>query len=171
MNIEYIDVLSLNNKLKTSNIKQNASISDCKPGKKNMSLVIMVVEFKNCIKLKNDQTIYSYIVSDITGSIICNFYDDIGKKIRLGDVLYMTSCYSTVYNKILTLYSPKLNNGNVLKIDEYNLAFNLQPNLSLKIYDDLEIKFNQNSNHHNTHNNLNIHNKHNDHNSQSNSYV
>lgn len=144
---EYIDVLS---KLNTfTNIKPNSYISDCKPGKKNMCLTVMVIEFKNFIKLKNEQVIYAFVVADITGSIICNFYDDIGKKIRLGDVLYMTSCYSSVHNKILTLYSPKLNNGTMIKIDEFNLAFNLQPFLSSKIYDDQDInmKFNnQNSN-------------------------
>ena len=110
--------------------KVNSTISCLLPGKKNLNLIFIVLERKKIIKIKSDQQIYVYLVADKSGSILANFFDEIGELIKEGDILYVSSAYCSLHKGQLLLYSPKLNHGTILKIDEYSLAFTETPFLS-----------------------------------------
>ena len=143
---EYCLQLSKVNMFK--DIKTNCEIKDIAPGKKLINIVFIVLEKKKVFKLKNEQQIYSFLVSDKTGSIICNFYDDVGSKIKEGDVIFIHSAYGSIFKNNLALYSPKLEHGNIVKIDDFFFNFSEKPNLSevqwTKVNDSYEIDIEQN---------------------------
>ncbi len=125
---EYVTKLTKINTFK--DIKPNTEIKDITPGKKLINIIVIVIEKIKTFKLKNEQQIYSFLVADQTGSIQCNFYDDIGQSIKEGDVIYIHSGYGSILKNFLALYTPKLDHGNIVKINEFFFLFNEKPNFS-----------------------------------------
>ncbi len=111
-------------------IKPNTKIKEITPGKKQINIIVIILEKLKVFNLKNEQKIFSFLVADQTGSIICNFYDEVGCMISIGDIIYIQSSYASLFKNSLILYTPKFENGIIVKIDEFYMAFIENPNMS-----------------------------------------
>lgn len=111
-------------------IKPNSFIKDLSPGKKLINIIFIILERKKIYKLKNEQNIYPFLVADTTGSVVCNFYDELGQSMKEGDIVYVHSAYASIYKNSLCLYTPKLDHGTIIKLDEFFFNFKEEPNHS-----------------------------------------
>ena len=117
--------------MNTMEYKTNKKVKEIKNGDKNIDIIVILI--KKIIdkhNLKNGSCITTFLVGDETGSIHCNFYDNVSEYIKEGDVLYITGAFSSLFNNHIVLYQPKLNYGHVKKIDEFFFQFSLKPNIS-----------------------------------------
>ena len=127
-------------------IKPNKKIKDIKKGDKNINIIVILIEYLSKTSVKNGKYITHYLIADETGSIQCNFFDEIGDKIQEGDILYITGAYASLFKHHLVLYNAKPGFGQVGKIDEFFMSFSKTPNLSEKLYDEFEQKDDNNDN-------------------------
>ena len=118
-------------------VQLEKKIIDIHPGDKNIDLVVILISYITKTKLKNDKQITQYQVGDDTGSILCNFYDDVGDKISEGDILILKGSYATIFKNHLVLYTAKPGFGSITKINEFFMTFSEYPNLSAQVYDEL----------------------------------
>ena len=112
--------------------KTNKKVSEIKNGDKNIDIKVILIKIISKHNLKNGGTITTFLVGDETGSIHCNFFDNVSDYIKDGDVLYITGAYSTLFNNHIILYQPKIGHGFVRKINEFFFLFSLKPNISEK---------------------------------------
>ena len=68
-------------------MKINKNIKDIKKGDKNINIIVILIEYLSKTSVKNGKHITHYLIADKTGSIQCNFFDEIGDKIQEGDIL------------------------------------------------------------------------------------
>ena len=115
-------------------IKTNKTVGEIKSGDKNIDIQVILIKLLDTHKIKNG-SITTFLVGDETGSIQCNFFDNVSQFIKEGDVLYITGAYSTLYNKHIVLYQPKIGYGFVTKIGEFFFPFSLKPNISEKEFE------------------------------------
>ena len=118
-------------------VQREKKVIDIHPGDKNIDLVVILITYITKTKLTNDKQITQYQVGDDTGSILCNFYDDVGDKINEGDILILKGSYATVFKNHLVLYTAKPGFGSITKINEFFMTFSEYPNLSAQVYDEL----------------------------------
>ena len=118
-------------------VQLEKKIIDIHPGDKNIDLIVILISYITKTKLKNDKQITQYQVGDDTGSILCNFYDDVGDKITEGDILILKGSYATIFKNHLVLYTAKPGFGSITKINEFFMTFSEYPNLSGQVYDEL----------------------------------
>ena len=111
--------------------KTNKKVRDIKIGDKNLDIQVIVIQLIKKENIKNG-CITTYLVGDETGSIYCNFFDNVSEYIKDGDVLYITGAYSSLFNGQIILYQPKNGYGFVKKIYEFFFLFSLEPNISKK---------------------------------------
>ena len=116
-------------------IKTNKTVGEIKCGDKNIDIQVILIKLLDSHKIKNGSSITTFLVGDETGSIQCTFFDNVSQFIKEGDVLYITGAYSTLYNKHIVLYQPKIGYGFVTKVDEFFFPFSLKPNISEKEFD------------------------------------
>ena len=121
-------------------MKINKNIKDIKKGDKNINIIVILIEYLSKTSVKNGKHITHYLIADKTGSIQCNFFDEIGDKIQEGDILYITGAYASLFKHHLVLYNAKPGFGQVIKFDEFFMSFSKTPNLSEKLYDEFEQK-------------------------------
>ena len=69
-----------------------------------------------------------FLVAEITGSILCNFYGEIADLLNPGDILFMTDAYCAIFQNSKILYCGK--KGSIWRIGQFNLPFNETPFLS-----------------------------------------
>lgn len=112
-------------------IKTNKKVAEIKKGDKNIDIQVILIKLLDVHKIKNG-TITTFLVGDETGSIHCNFFDNVSQYIKEGDILYITGAYSTLFNNQIVLYQPKKDYGLVIKNDEFFFPFSLKPNISEK---------------------------------------
>ena len=86
-----------------------------------MEVKFIILEQKAEVKLKNDDTLTQFLVADETASIRCNFFGDIGKDIKPGDIIYMNAAYASPYKGMLILYQGR--KGKVHRVGEYFYKF------------------------------------------------
>ncbi len=111
-------------------MKTNKKVAEIKSGDKNIDIQVILIKLIDKHNLKNGGTITTFLVGDETGSIHCNFFDNVSEYIKEGDVLYITGAYSTLFNNSIVLYQPKNGYGFVTKINEFFFQFSLKPNIS-----------------------------------------
>jgi hypothetical protein len=116
------------------NLIPNKRIAELKHGDKNLNLCVILVQLKSKNKLKNDVRITQYQVADESGSIMCNFYDDVGLRLNEGDILFLKGSYASIFKGHLILYTSKPGFGEVIKMGEYFMTYNDLPNLSLQTW-------------------------------------
>jgi hypothetical protein len=109
----------------------NKKIIDIKPYDKNIDIKIIMLQLISKNKLKNEVTITQFQVADYSGSIYCNFFDDVGDRLNEGDILFLKSAYATIFKNNLILYTSKPGLGQIIKIGEYFMIFTEIPNMSL----------------------------------------
>lgn len=88
---------------------------------------MVVVEKKNSFNTKKG-IITQYLIADETASIFMNFFDQMGSKIKEGDILYMSGVYASKYKQKLLLYQGE--HSLIKRVGRYFLKFNLSRNLS-----------------------------------------
>ena len=115
--------------------KTNKKVKDICNGDKSIDIQVILIKNLGQYNLKNGSHITTFLVGDETGCINCNFFDNVSKYIKEGDVLYITGAYSSLYNNHIVLYQPKMGYGHVTKINEYFFQFSLKPNISEKEFD------------------------------------
>ena len=116
--------------MNTTEYKANKIVKDIKNGDKNIDIQVILIKRVGVYNTKTGGCITTYLVGDESGSINCNFYDNVSNFIKEGDVLYITGAYSSLFNNRIVLYQPKVGYGHVKKIDEFFFLFSLKPNIS-----------------------------------------
>lgn len=93
-------------------------INMLKPHEKNLELKVMVLEKVETVLIKNKQnTIHKFLISDNTGSIFLNLFDEkgifflfffilsfSGELLSPGDIIYVNGAYSTLFKDQMILY-------------------------------------------------------------------
>ena len=113
-----------------NNLKANKKVAEIKDGDKNIDIKVILIKFLGSFNLKNGKKITTFLVGDESGSIYCNFFDNVSNFIKEGDILFITGAYSSIFDNRIVLYQPKAGFGNVMKIGEFFLIFSLKPNIS-----------------------------------------
>jgi hypothetical protein len=108
----------------------NKKIIDIKPYDKNIDIKVIVIGLVSRNKLKSDITITTFHVADYSGSIHCNFFEDVGEIINEGDILFLRSAYATIFKNNLILYTSKPGLGQIIKLGEYFMLYAEVPNMS-----------------------------------------
>ena len=111
-------------------LKSNKKVIEIKNGDKNIDIKVILIKFLGSYNLKNGSKITTFLVGDESGSIHCNFFDNVSNFIKEGDILFITGAYSSVFDNRIVLYQPKIGHGTVTKIGEFFLIFSLKPNIS-----------------------------------------
>ena len=79
-------------------------IVELKPLMKNLDLKVIVIEKGQGKELKNKEWLYQCTVADQTGKIFCNFFGEVGEKLKPGDIVFLMSGYTSIFNSHLILY-------------------------------------------------------------------
>jgi hypothetical protein len=108
----------------------NRKISELKPYDKNIDVKIILLQLMTRSKLKSDVKMTQFLVADPSGSILCNFFEDVGDALNEGDIIFIKSGYATLFKNNLVLYTPKPGNGQIVKMGEYFMHFNEIPKMS-----------------------------------------
>jgi len=123
-----------NNKQKNVNIlidkNEKKSIVQLVPNDKNLNLTFLLVEKKHPVRLKRDSVIYPFLVADNTGSIVCNFFDEIGEQLKESDIINVQNAYASLYKNQMSLYPAKAGVGKTMKVGEFFMLYNTEPNMS-----------------------------------------
>ena len=93
-------------------LKPNKNICELTPGDKNLDLKVMLIYQRTKNKLKETK-LTQFIVADDTGSILCNFFDEWGDKVKEGDILFLKTAYVSVYKNEMILYSSRYHYFNI----------------------------------------------------------
>jgi hypothetical protein len=109
----------------------NKKICDIKPYDKNIDIKILVLQLLSRNKSKNDIKITTFLVADYSGSINCNFFEDVGEMINEGDILFLKSAYASIFKNNLILYTSRPGFGQIIKLGEYFMLYTEIPNLSV----------------------------------------
>ena len=109
----------------------NKQIGEIKPGDKNLNIRGIIVTQISKNTLKNEQKIRQLLVADCSGSIHCNFFDEVGERLNEGDIIFLKNSYASVFKNNLILYANKPGYGQVIKLGEYFMTYNEMPNLSI----------------------------------------
>jgi hypothetical protein len=73
------------------------------------------------------------LVADQTGKINCNFYGEVGEKLRPGDIVYLMSAFTSVYKDHMVLYQSS--KGGAYRLRDFFFVFNNSgPNMSEPVY-------------------------------------
>ena len=101
------------------------------PGMKNLALRVILLERKFSTKLKSDQIMVQFVVGDASGCALCNFYDEVGMKLKESDIVELTGAYSSLFKQNMVIYTTnKKEYGKVKKVGEFYFQFNVKPNFS-----------------------------------------
>ena len=98
------------------------TIQELSPNINNVEIRFIIVAKLNSFKLKNGYTIHSFKVSDPTGSIVCNFFDQLGASLCEGDIIYVNGFISKTYRDKLVLQQTK--NAKCFILGKYFFSFN-----------------------------------------------
>ena len=112
------------------NLKSNKKVAEIKNGDKNIDIEVILIKLLKINNLKNGSKITTYLVADDSGSINCNFFDNVSNFIKEGDILYITGAFSSLFEDKIVLYQPKIGYGHVTKTGEFFFTFLLKPNIS-----------------------------------------
>ena len=113
-----------------NNFKTNKKVKEIKNGDKNIDIEVILIKRLSTHNLKNGNKITTYLVADDSGSIHCNFFDNVSNFIKEGDILYITGAFSSLFEDHIVLYQPKIGYGHVTKTGEFFFTFSLKPNIS-----------------------------------------
>ncbi len=113
-----------------TNYITNKRIADIKPGDKNLDIQVILLSLVSRNKLKNESKLSQFLIADNSGSILCNFFDEAGELINEGDIVYLKSCYASIFKSKLVLYCARPGYGQVVKTGYFFMTFSEQPNMS-----------------------------------------
>jgi len=88
------------------NLKINKNICELNPGDKNLDLKVMLIQQTAKNRLKESK-LTQFLVADHSGSILCNFYDEWGDKVKEGDILFLKGAYVSVFKNDMILYTSR----------------------------------------------------------------
>ena len=108
-------------------------IGKLKPQDRNLELKVILVKVLGNFETRSHQQITQYLVADSSGSILCNYFGDIGKKMRAGDIVYMDGAYTTIFDGHMILYLGK--KGTIYKIGRFFMSFKELPRMSDKKFE------------------------------------
>jgi len=107
-------------------------IRDLKPGMKNLTMVIIVLEIGKPSTTKDGHEVRSVRVADKSGSINLSLWGEPGTLLQPGDIIRVTKAYVSVFKSFLTLYVGK--GGELVKVGDFCLQFTEVPNMSEESY-------------------------------------
>lgn len=70
------------------------------------------------------------MIADETGCCYMNFFNDVGKTLEEGDILYVNGVYSSFYKEMLIVYQGSC--SIIRRIGRWYMKFNLTNNISTK---------------------------------------
>jgi hypothetical protein len=71
-----------------------------------------------------------FLVADESGCCYMNFFNETGRSVEEGDVLYMTGVYSSFYKDLLILYQGSC--SIIRRVGRWLMKFSLANNVSVK---------------------------------------
>ncbi len=108
----------------------NKRIIDIKPGDKNLDIQLILLGLTHRGKLKNESKLTQFLVADNSGSILCNFFDDVGDLLDEGDIIYLKCCYASMFKEKMILYCGRPGYGQVVKLGSFFMTHSDFPNMS-----------------------------------------
>jgi len=109
------------------------TIGTLKPQDRNLELKIILLEKTTQFEVKGNQKVTQYLVADHTGSILCNYFGELGTKVQSGDIIYMEGAYVSLFKGNMILYTGK--KASIYKIGRFFMPFKEIPRMSDKKYE------------------------------------
>ena len=78
-----------------------------KPYDKNVDLKVILIQQTIKNRLKSDSKLTQFLVGDNSGSILCNFFDEWGDRVKEGDIVFLKGGYVSVYKNQMVLYTSR----------------------------------------------------------------
>jgi len=103
-------------------------VKDLKPGMKNLSMILIVLDIGKASKTKDNHEVRSIRVADKSGSVNLSVWDEPGTLIQPGDIIRVNKAYASLFKSCLTLYIGK--GGELFKVGDFCLVFSETPNMS-----------------------------------------
>ena len=109
------------------------TISELRPQQKSIELKVIVISKDAPKELKNKEILTQCLVADHTGKVLCNFYGELGQKLRLGDIVYLSGAYTSIFKDHMVLYQSA--KGEVYRMRDFFFVFDQSgPNMSEPTY-------------------------------------
>ncbi len=109
------------------------SIGNLKPQDRNLELKVIILEKVSTFEIKTHQQVTQFLVADSTGSILCNYFGELGLKFKPGDIIYMEGAYVSLYRGNMILYTGK--KASIYRVGKFFMPFKDQPRMSDKKYE------------------------------------
>lgn len=104
------------------------NIRDLKPGMRNLSMVLIVLEVGAPNVTREGREVRSCKVADRTGSIMISLWDEHGAYIQPGDICKLSKGYASLWKGCLRLYTGR--GGEIQKIGDFCMEFSETPFMS-----------------------------------------
>jgi hypothetical protein len=89
----------------------------------------MVIARQSVFKTKRGE-IVQFLVADETGCSYMNFFNEVGRILEEGDMLYVNGVYTSFYKDMLIIYQGSC--SIIRRIGRWYMKFNLTNNISTK---------------------------------------
>jgi ssDNA-binding replication factor A large subunit len=90
---------------------------------------VIVVAKQSVFKTKKGE-IVQFLVADETGCCYMNFFNETGRSLEEGDILYMSGAYTSYYKEMLLIYQGSM--SLIRRVGRWYMKFNLANNISLR---------------------------------------
>ena len=104
-------------------------IKDLEPNQKAINLHVIVLDVTKPNTTKDGHEVRTVKIADKTGSINLSVWNEHGSVLREGDILRLNGCFTQIWKNSLQV---KISNkGQVIKIGEFMMVFNENPDMSI----------------------------------------
>lgn len=104
-------------------------IKDLEPNQKAVNLHVIVLDVTKPNTTKDGHEVRTVRISDKTGSINLSVWNEHGSVLREGDILRLNGCFTQIWKNSLQV---KISNkGQIIKIGEFMMVFNENPDMSV----------------------------------------
>ncbi len=124
--------LSISYEEVNSRVVQNC-IAELRPPQKSIELKVIIMSKDAPKELKNKEILTQCLVADHSGKVLCNFYGELGQKLRPGDIVYLSGAYTSLFKDHMVLYQSA--KGGVYRLRDFFFVFDPNgPNMSEPTY-------------------------------------
>ena len=108
-------------------------IAELKPQQKSIELKVVVISKDAPKELKNKEILTQCLVADHSAKVLCNFYGELGKILKPGDIVYLSGAYTSIFKDHMVLYQSA--KGGVYRLRNFFFVFDPSgPNMSEPTY-------------------------------------
>ena len=92
---------------------------------KNLDIKAIILSKDKPKELKNKDTLYQCLIADQSAKISCNFFGEIGDNLKSGDIVYIISGYTGIFNGRMILNQSS--KGGAYRLRDFFFLFNNSP--------------------------------------------